>query len=96
MDLATMAWGNPYFNTAVLDYEALIDFGLNCGIPKAKYDYLVGIDATELAVKPVKPDLGAGSIIYVDESATGACDGTSWANAFTDLNAAIAVASPVK
>lgn len=41
------------------------------------------------------PDLGADEIIgirYVDDSATGANDGTSWQDAFTHLQSALAVA----
>lgn len=35
-----------------------------------------------------------GGIYYVDFSATGSADGTSWANAFPDLQAALALAQP--
>ena len=34
-----------------------------------------------------------GPIIYVDLNATGANDGSSWTDAFTDLQVALAVAS---
>ena len=42
-----------------------------------------------LAASPV----AGQSVLYVDDSATGANNGTSWADAFTDLQAAIAAAT---
>jgi hypothetical protein len=41
----------------------------------------------------VTPTAKGAAIIYVDSSATGASDGSSWADAFTDLQDALAVAT---
>ncbi len=40
------------------------------------------------------PPFASQSVLYVDDSAAGANNGTSWADAFTDLQAAIAAATP--
>lgn len=39
---------------------------------------------------PVKP----GTVVYVDDSATGSSDGTCWGDAFTDLQDALAISTP--
>lgn len=104
IDMATMTSGNPYLTTTVLDFENLLtydssNYGLN-GSRNMEITSdcaaLVGIDPTPLAVKPAKPDAGAGNVIYVAADAAGTGDGSSWANAFTDLSSAIAVASANK
>jgi hypothetical protein len=45
-----------------------------------------------LVVSSASPAASAGSIIYVDQAAVGG-DGSSWANAFTDLQDALDIAS---
>jgi hypothetical protein len=104
IDMASMTSGNPYLTTSVLDFEALLSYdsanyasggSRNMDITTSCAS-LVGIDPTPLAVKPVKPDVGAGNVIYVAADAAGTGDGSSWANAFTDLSSAIAVASANK
>ena len=96
IDTATMTTGNPHFKSSVLVYEAIVSFGSGCAVDKGNYGKLVGIDATPLSPAPVKPDIGEGNVLYVDQSATGAKDGSSWENAFTDLGLALAAASSVK
>lgn len=104
IDVPSMTSGNPYLTTSVLDFENLLaydssSYGLNGSRNMditSDCAALVGLDATPLAVKPVKPDVGAGNVIYVAADAAGAGDGSSWANAFTDLSSAIAVASAKK
>ena len=96
IDTATMTTGNPHFKSSVLDYEAIVSFGSGCAVDKGNYDKLVDLDATPLSPAPVKPDIGEGNVLYVDQSATGTRDGSSWADAFTDLGSALAAASSVK
>ena len=96
IDTATMTTGNPHFKSSVLDYEAIVSFGSGCAVAKTSYDKLVDLDATPLSPAPVKLDIGEGNVLYVDQSATGAKDGSSWADAFTDLGSALAAASSVK
>ena len=48
----------------------------------------IDLDGTEIAVEQ------ADAIIYVDLDATGTDDGSSWENAYTDLQEAIAAAEP--
>ena len=104
IDMETMTSGNPYLTTSVMDFEALLSYdsanyasggSRNMDIT-TDCAALVGINPTPLAVKPVKPDVGAGNVIYVAADAAGAGDGSSWADAFTDLSSAIAVASTNK
>ena len=104
IDMASMTSGNPYLTTSVLDFEALLSYdsanyasggSRNMDITTSCAS-LVGINPTPLAVKPVKPDVGAGNVIYVAADAAGTGDGSSWADAFTDLSSAIAVASTNK
>jgi hypothetical protein len=46
-----------------------------------------------LALAPTAPARAAGSIIYVKASASGQNDGSSWANAYTSLQSALAAAT---
>lgn len=104
IDVPSMTSGNPYLTTPVLDFENLLTYISSSYVINGSRNMeitsdcaaLVGLDATPLAVKPVKPDVGAGNVIYVAADAAGAGDGSSWANAFTDLSSAIAVASAKK
>ena len=104
IDAPSMTYGNPYLTTSVLDFEKLLTYDSSSYAINGSRNMditsdcaaLVGLDATPLVVKPGKPDVGAGNVIYVAADAAGAGDGSSWANAFTDLSSAIAVASAKK
>ena len=95
IDEATITTGNPYFGSSVLDFEALLSYGASISASSANVAKLALLDVTP-GKPPVKPDVGAGNVLYVDAAATGSGDGSSWENAFTDLGSALAVASSVK
>ena len=106
MDVATMKTDDPMLKTSVLDAESLIIWGQtslyieNVNPINVKYEAtyfkLAAFDATPISPRPVKPDVGEGNVLYVKEDATGADDGSSWANAFTTLEKALAVVSAKK
>ena len=98
VDTETMSTDDPKLTTSVLDSEALVSWGTTLAYTKdaATYTALAKFDATPLSPKPAKPDVGAGNVLYVKADATGSCDGSSWANAFTDLASALSVVSSAK
>ena len=106
MDVATMKTDDPMLTTSVLDAESLIIWGTtslyveNASKINAKYEAtyfaLAAFDATPISPRPEKPDIGEGNVLYVKADATGTGDGSSWADAFTTLDAALAVASAKK
>ena len=52
-----------------------------------------GLTDSETITITVTSAIAEGVVVYVDENASGANSGLSWANAFTDLNSAISAAS---
>ena len=52
------------------------------------------VSSAALAVQSYVNPAGGAITIFVNQAATGANDGTSWADAFTDLQAGIAAATP--
>ena len=98
MDVATMRTDDPMLTTSVTDAEALVSFGTSHSYPQnaATYFKMAAFDATPISPRPVKPDVGEGNVLYVKADETGADDGSSWANAFTTLDKALAAVSPKK
>ena len=106
MDVATMKTDDPMLKTSVLDAESLIIWGqtssyiVNAAKISAQYEAtyfkLAAFDATPISPRPMKPDVGEGNVLYVKEDATGTGDGSSWGNAFTTLENALAVVSAKK
>jgi formylglycine-generating enzyme required for sulfatase activity len=65
-----------------------------CGMPEAAWNFIDGRLAGGAALpRPQLEDFEPERIYYVDADSTGANDGSSWADAFTCLQDALAVAS---
>ena len=104
VDSATMSYGDPHFATTALDCENLLDLVTRGNYPaefhyknaSTTFEAIASFDTTVRVPAPSKPDVGAGNILYVKADASGVADGSSWADAFTDLGSALEAVSAAK
>ena len=110
VDGATITTDDPKFVSSPLDFESLLSYaGAVCvnrsaddRWPSVNYANagvfakMAALDVTPLDPRPTKPDIGSGNVLYVKAGATGTGDGSSWGDAFTDLESALAAVSAAK
>ena len=111
VDDATITTDDPKFVSSPLDFESLLSYaGAVCvnrnaddrwpSVNYAKeadiFAKMAALDVTPLDPRPTKPDIGSGNVLYVKADATGTGDGSSWGDAFTDLESALAAVSAAK
>ena len=111
VDDATITTDDPKFVSSPLDFESLLSYaGAVCvnrnaddrwpSVNYAKeadiFAKMAALDVTPLDPRPTKPDIGSGNVLYVKAGATGTGDGSSWGDAFTDLESALAAVSAAK
>ena len=105
IDQGTISTDDPKFVSSPIDFESLLSYSASsefysysiCFAEDEKmFAKMSALDATPLNPRPTKPNIGAGNVLYVKADASGKRDGSSWSDAFTDLESALKAVSDVK
>ena len=105
IDQDTICTDDPKFISSPLDFESLLayvgsssdhSYSISFANDAAMFAKMSALDATPLDPRPAKPNIGAGNVLYVKADASGNRDGSSWIDAFIDLESALKAVSDVK